>query len=116
MRAFACLFLVCLAGSLLAGPQPMANKEIAIMLRSGYSSDAVLAEVIHRRALEPLDESTKKSLLQFGATAPLIAALESKAYLVSASEAQDAKQHELEAAARRAAQIEKDRQYNTLLQ
>src|SRR5690349_4250554 len=116
MRTFACLLGICLAGSLFAGAQPMANKEIALMLRSGYSSEAVLVEVIHRRVLEPLDEPTKKSLLQFGATAPLITALESKAYLVSASEAQDARQHEVEAAAHRAAQIEQDQRYNTLLQ
>jgi len=116
MRAFACLLLLGFAGSLFAGAQPMANKEIALMLRTGYSSDAVLAEVIKRHVLEPLDEPTKKSLLQFGATAPLITALESKAYLVSASEAQDAKRHEMEAATHRAAQIEKDRQYNTLME
>jgi nucleoredoxin len=104
------------AAAVLAGPEPMANKEIALMLRTGYSSDAVLAEVTHRRVLEPLDEQTKKSLLQFGAKEDLIAALENKTYLVSATEAQDAKRHEAEVAARRAAEIEQDRQYNTLLQ
>jgi nucleoredoxin len=86
------------------------------MLRSGYSSDAVLVEVKQRRVLEPLDEATKKSLVQFGATAPLIAALESKTYLVSQSEADEARRHEMEATARRAEQIEKERQYNTLIQ
>jgi nucleoredoxin len=115
MRIIACLLAVCLASSLVAAPQPMANKEIALMLRSGYSSDAVLAEVIRRRALEPLDDATKKSLLQFGANGPLITALESKAYIVSTSEAQDAKRHDAEAAARRAAQVEQERRYNTLL-
>src|SRR5690349_8535813 len=116
MRAFACWLLLGFAGSLFAGPQPMANKEIALMLRTGYSSEAVLAEVIQRHVLDPLDEPTKKSLLQFGASAPLITALESKAYLVSSSEAEDAKRHEMEAAGRRAAQIEKDRQYNTMIE
>lgn len=116
MPLLAFLFLLCFAGPLVASPQPMANKEIALMLRSGYSSDAVLAEVVRRRALEPLDEATKKSLVQFGASTALIAALENKSYLVSEAEAREAKQHELEASARRAAQIEQDRRFNTLLQ
>jgi len=116
MRAVICLLLISFAPAVFAGPQPMANKEIALMLRSGYSSDAVLAEVNRRRVLEPLDEQTKKSLLQFGAKPDLIAALENKTCLVSATEAQDAKRHEAEVAARRATQIEEDRKFNTLLQ
>jgi nucleoredoxin len=66
--------------------------------------------------LDPLDPATKKSLLDFGASPQLIAALESRTYVVSGAEANQAKQRESEAAARRAAQIEQDRKQNTLYQ
>src|SRR5690348_6531706 len=101
MRAVLCLVLS-FATAVVAGTTPMANKEIALMLRTGYSSDAVLVEVTHRRVLESLDEQTKKSLLQFGAKPDLITALENKTYLVSPAEVRDAKLHEAEVAARRA--------------
>jgi nucleoredoxin len=86
------------------------------MLRSGYKSDAIIAEITTRRVLDPLDPATKKSLLDFGASSQLIAALESGTYAVSSSEANMAKQRETEVAARRAAQIEQDRKLNTLYQ
>lgn len=86
------------------------------MLRTGYSSDAVLAEITNRRLLEPLDETTKKSLLDFGASKQLIGAMESKLYLVSSTEADEAKRREIEIAESRAAQVEQDRQQNALLQ
>ena len=83
------------------------------MLRSGYGSDAVLAEITARCALEALDPATKKSLLDFGANPQLIAALESGNYALSASDANQARQHEAEVAARRAAQIEQDQKLNS---
>ncbi len=86
------------------------------MLRSGYTSDSVLAEITTRRALDPLDPATKKSLLDFGASPQLIAALESGHYEVSSLEADQARQRETDAAARRAAQIEQDHKLNTLYQ
>src|SRR4249920_3405200 len=74
------LFLV-LIGALVvtaaAAALPLSNKEIGLMLRSGYTSDAVLTEVTTRGALEALDPATKKSLLNFGANPQLVAALES---------------------------------------
>ena len=86
------------------------------MLRSGYSSGSVLSEVTSRRVLDALDPATKKALLDFGASPQLIAALESGNYAVSASEANQAKQREADAAARRAAQIEREQKLNTLHQ
>ena len=111
--------LLLLAGwivSATAGPQPLSNKEVMLMLRSGYSSDSVLSEITSRRVLDPLDPETKKSLLGLGASPQLIAALESNAYAVSAPEADQAKQRQADAAARRAAQIEEDQKRNTLYQ
>jgi len=114
MRPFVLLTLVTTA--LVAAPLPLSNKEIALMLRTGYSSDAVLAEITKRRLLEPLDETTKKSLLDFGASRQLIGAMESKLYLVSSTEADEAKRREIEIAESRAAQVEQDRQQNALMQ
>ncbi len=84
------------------------------MLRSGYTSDGVVAEITSRRVLEALDPATKKSLLDFGASGQLIAALESGNYTVSRSEADLAKQREAEAAARRVAQSEREHKLNEL--
>lgn len=86
-----------------AGPQPLSNKEIALMLRSGYSSDSVLVEIARRGALESLDPATRKSLLEFSASPQLIAALDSGAYTVSVSEAEKVKEREADLAARRTA-------------
>jgi nucleoredoxin len=116
VRSILAFLFVVLIVAAVAGPQPLSNKEIVLMLRTGYSSDAVLMEIHQRRVLEPLDEAAKKSLLEFGAKPPLIGALESKAFLVSVTEAEQAKEHEAEITARRAAQIAQDEQFNSLQQ
>ena len=108
MRRLLLLFVAILVVTATASPQPLSNKEIALMLRSGYSSESVLAEITRRGALEPLDPATRKSLLEFGASPQLIAALESDAYAVSASEAEKVKQQEADLAARRAALAEQN--------
>ena len=77
------LFLLLVAALIVtaaAASSPLSNKEIGLMLRSGYASDAILAEITARGALEALDPATKKSLLSFGANPQLIAALESGKY------------------------------------
>ncbi len=38
------------------------------MLRSGYSSESVVAEIQNRRILEPLDPVAKKTMIEFGAS------------------------------------------------
>jgi len=113
------LFLLLVTGLILtvaAASPPLSNKEIGLMLRSGYTSDAVLAEVTARGALEALDPATKKSLFSFGANPQLIAALENGKYVVSTSVANQARQHEAEIAARRAAAVEEDHKFSTLYQ
>ncbi len=86
------------------------------MLRSGYSSESVFAELQNRRVLEPFDPAAKKTMLEFGASAQLLTALESGVYIVSNLEADRAKARETEIAARRQAQIAEDQKLNTLLQ
>jgi len=103
MRWLQLLFVAILVAPVMANPQPLSNKEIALMLRSGYSSESVLVEIAHRGALETLDPATRKSLLEFRATPRLIAALESGTYAVSASEAEKVKRQQADSAAQRAA-------------
>ena len=103
MRRLLLLFVAIPVVMATASPQPLSNKEIALMLRSGYSSDSVLVEIARRGALETLDPATRKSLLEFRASPQLIAALESDAYAVSVSEAEKVKRHQADLAARRVA-------------
>jgi nucleoredoxin len=103
MRRLLLLFVALLVVTARATLQPLSNKEIALMLRSGYSSDSVLVEITRRGALEPLDPATRKSLLEFRASPQLIVALESNTYAVSVSEAEKVKRQQADVAARRAA-------------
>jgi len=116
VRLLSLLLAVALAVTSAAGSLPLTNKEITLMLRSGYSSDSVLAEVQSRRVLGTLDPAAKKSIVEFGANAQLVAALESGAYTVSGSEADQARARAAEVAARRHAQIEQDQKFSTLYQ
>jgi nucleoredoxin len=116
MRFHPVLLAVGLAVTAAAGSLPLTNKEIALMLRSGYSSDSVLAELTNRRVLDTLDPVTKKSIVEFGASPQLVAALESGAYTVSSSEADQAKARKADITARRQSQIEQDQRLSTLYQ
>lgn len=86
------------------------------MLRSGYSSESVFAELQQRRVLEPFDPVVRKSMVEFGASAQLLSGLESGLYLVSNQEADRARSREAEVAARRQAQVAEDQKLNTLFQ
>src|SRR5947207_2509888 len=77
VRLLSLLLAVAFAVTSAAGSLPLTNKEITLMLRSGYSSDSVLIEVQSRRVLDALDPAAKKSMIEFGANAQLVAALES---------------------------------------
>ena len=70
----------------MASEAPLTTKEVSLMLRSGYSSDAVLAELSKRKCIDALDSISEKQLLQIGATQSLIDALHSGIYQLSAAE------------------------------
>ena len=91
MRTLSLIIAGVLVLAVRATPRPLVNKEIALMLRAGFSSEAVLAEVANRHTLESLDANTRKSLLEFGASSQLINALESGVYAASATEVDQAK-------------------------
>jgi nucleoredoxin len=101
---------------LATNPAPMTPKDVSLMLRSGYTSDAVEREVATRHFIGSLDVSAEKSLVQAGASPALINGLKSGAFAIPASEVA-AVQAELAAKERsRAAQLEASRNLNTLYQ
>jgi nucleoredoxin len=95
---------------------PMTVKDISLMLRSGYSSDAVEHEVAARHFIGTLDASGEKNLAQAGASPALVNGLKSGACAIPASES-GAVQAELAAKAQsRARQLEESRKLDTLYQ
>src|SRR3954468_7750942 len=75
-----------LASLALAGHlQPLSLKDVSLMLRSGYSSEAVEREVAARHFLGTLDAAAEKNLLQAGASPALIGELKSGAFAVPAA-------------------------------
>lgn len=93
MRFLLVIFLllasVCRA---ICGPMPLTAKEIGLMLRSGYSSEAVMRELSARHFADSFDSTVEKQLVQSGADQSLIDALRSGAYELSPSEMATAKE------------------------
>jgi nucleoredoxin len=97
-------------------PPPMTAKDVSLMLRSGYGSEAVEREVSARHFIGTLDATAEKNLLQAGATPALINGLKSGLFAVPASKVA-AVQAELAAREqRKAAQAEESRKLSTLYQ
>jgi nucleoredoxin len=103
---------IALAGNL----PPLTSKDVSLMLRSGYSSDAVEREVGTRHFLGTLDASSEKSLAQAGASPALISGLKSGAFAIPASEVLAVKAELAAKEQRKAAQLEESRKQNTLYQ
>jgi hypothetical protein len=93
MRRLLVIFLllasVCRA---ICGPMPLTAKEIGLMLRSGYSSEAVMRELSARHFADSFDSTIEKQLVQLGADQSLIDALRSGAYRLSPLEMAAAKE------------------------
>ena len=114
-----------LAGSILfalasiglaANLPPLTLKDLSLMLRSGFSADAVEREVATRHFIGPIDASAEKTLVQAGASPALINGLKSGTFAVPATEVA-AVQAELKVKEqRRAAELEESRKLNTLYQ
>jgi nucleoredoxin len=95
---------------------PMTVKDVSLMLRSGYSSDAVEREVAARHFSGTLDAAGEKNLAQAGASPKFVLGLKSGAFAIPASEL-GAVQAELAAKAQsRARQLEESRRLDTLYQ
>lgn len=97
----------------LAGTLPLTVKEISLMLRTGYSNDAILKELSARHFADAVDAATEKSLQQNGASSDLINALKKGTFSLSSEQTALAQQQLTDAAKRREAEGERLR-YNTL--
>src|SRR6202030_2688032 len=87
MRLGAGMFFVLAAVcSALAAPAPLTVKEIALMLRSGYSNETVLHDLSVRHFADNFDSQTEMQLLRAGANSSLIETLRSGAYQVSTAQ------------------------------
>jgi len=104
------------ASFLHARPTPLTAKEISLMLRSGFSSEAVMRELAERHFAGSCDETTKKLLTQSGATPALVDSLASGAYSVSPEQAARAQEELAAQTKRRAAAVEESRKFDTLYQ
>lgn len=111
------LFVVGAAFSnVLARALPLTLKEVALMLRTGYSSEAVQQELAARRLAESCDASAEKTLRDAGAAPSLIDAIKSGSYASSPIDAKAAQDELAAQAARRAHEAERSRKLNTLYQ
>jgi hypothetical protein len=80
------VFLVAVVRCALSSVMPLTAKEIGLMLRSGYSSEAVLRELSARRFGDEFNSEIEKQLIGAGANSSLIEALRSGAYSLPPSE------------------------------
>ncbi|MEY2506647.1 MAG: nucleoredoxin [Verrucomicrobiota bacterium] len=95
---------------------PLTHKDISLMLRSGYSSDAVEREIAARHFIGTLDANAEKNLIQAGGSPALISKLKSGAFAVPAAEAAAVQADLATKAQRRTAQLEESRKLDTLYQ
>ena len=119
MRYRALVALVCVLLTILvarATQLPLTTKEISLMLRSGYSSNALMRELSTRHFAEKLDVEKEKTLIQAGASAELIAALKGGTYSLSPEQMTIAQGQIADQAKRRAAEAERLRQFDSLYQ
>ncbi|MGI8889631.1 MAG: thioredoxin-like domain-containing protein [Chthoniobacterales bacterium] len=107
LRIFYMLLIAGFAATALAELQPLTMKEVALMLRSGYSSESVLQEVTRRHVSDPLDEANRKSLVEFGGSPLLINTLASGDFTLSPTEAGRAHQEAEERAMHQEKEAEK---------
>lgn len=103
--AISTVFVLCGLASLALGKlSPLTVKDVSLMLRSGYSVEAIAKDLEGRRFLGSIDEAGEKQLTQAGATSALIADLKSAHYAVP-TEQLSAVQQEMETKALRSAVI-----------
>jgi nucleoredoxin len=105
--------------SILAGHAaqvPLTTKDIGLMLRMGYSPNAITQELATRRFADSLDSMKEAQLRQAGANAELIAALKNGTYSVAPGEMAKAQSQLAMQAERRAIEAERSREFDTLYQ
>jgi nucleoredoxin len=117
MRTLACLliFLGC-TGLCHAAVRPLTAKEIGLMLRSGYSNSTIIRELTKRHFADNLDADKETVLIKAGAAAPLLDALKSGTYTLSAQEIAEAQEQLARQSVRSSLQIDQVRKADAALQ
>ena len=103
-------------GSVSGRVLPLTVKEVCLMLRSGYSSEAVQRELSVRHLAETCDAEGEAALKGAGASPSLVDAIKSGAYQTSPAEAQAALQELTDQAKRQASEAQRLRKMGTLYQ
>jgi hypothetical protein len=80
------LLLAIFANPALCSTVPLTAREVGLMLRSGYTSEAILRELSARHFAEVLTTETENQLQKAGASAALLAGLRDVGYHASSSE------------------------------
>ena len=75
-----------------AGSTPLTAREVGLMLRSGYSSDAVLRELATRHFADVFDPTAEEQLRRAGASNALLNAMRTGSYTATALEISAAKE------------------------
>jgi nucleoredoxin len=114
MRRCVLTFLAFFCSLVFASQLPLTVKDISLMLRTGFSSNAVLKELAVRHFADTFDAPKQNSLLQAGASDDLIKALKSGIYSLSPEQTAAAQQQILDQARRRRAEAERSRNLDTL--
>ena len=115
MRYLGWLCFVFIA-SAIAGTLPLTVREISLMLRTGYSSDAVEVELASRHFADVLDDAKRKSLIQAGATSHLLDELASGKYAAPKEEIDKIQRQQAEQNRQRAPSSEQEKKFDSLYQ
>ena len=84
------LFFVAAFSNAIGRALPLTVKDVCLMLRSGFSSEAVQRELSVRHFAESFDAASEKALTDAGAAPALIDAIKNGSYASSAEEAESA--------------------------
>src|SRR5947207_761111 len=115
MRRCFCVFFASVSLAV-AGILPLTATDISLMLRSGYTSNAIEQELVTRRFADTLDEAKKKALIKAGATAELIDALENGKFGVPKEDLEKLQRQIDEQEQKRALAAERGKRLETLYQ
>ena len=110
------LLITATVGSVQGRVLSLTLKDVCLMLRSGYSSEAVQRELSVRHLAETCDPAGETALRGAGASPSLIDAIKSGAYQTSQADAQAALEQRTAQAQRQAFEAERLRKMDSLYQ
>ena len=113
-RLLVLVFLLITVGSVNGRVLPLTLKDVCLMLRSGYSSEAVQRELSVRHLAETCDAAGESALRGAGASPSLIDAIKGGAYQTSRSDALAALEQRTAQVQRQALETERLRKTNSL--